>query len=172
MPGGVPVFFIALTHQHAMMIADDYKLFGFGLNNGKVLGVGDSVVRYTPTPVLDNNVVFAARPFAHVAITPYVAIACATDGAVFTWGSGSTAARGTADVGDYPQVVSFGSTATFVAAGGSSASDSRTLIVTFDGKVFTMGDNNNGMFVFEFILTKNRSIVHRRPCCKVITNSY
>jgi alpha-tubulin suppressor-like RCC1 family protein len=148
MPGSLGVKFIALTYRHAMLIGNDGQLYGFGFNDANALGVGDSSIRYTPTLVVDNNNSFRNKTFAHVAVSPGMGIACTTDGSLYTWGYGGTDARGTLDPGDFPLFILFpGKNVTYVAAAGSGA-NTKSIMITSDGKVFTMGNNNGGTVCF------------------------
>ncbi len=162
LPLGTTIAYITVTHENAMMIGSDGKLYGFGRNDGeylllvfnivgKVLGVGDAAVRYNITAA--DTTEAGNRVFTQVSISTVHGLAYATDGSLFTWGS-DYAARGRFDVtGDYPSMINMGGKTVVYVSAGYRTGGGNSLVVTSDGKVHAFGNNQDGLNSF-VILTK------------------
>lgn len=128
----VPIVDVAAGALHALALAADGRVFGWGDNGQAQLGVGDFVRRDSPVETLATGIVQLAAGRTHN-------LALNTNGDVLSWGSSAFGKLGRVGAATSPGVVPLPAGVIAVSAG-----DNHSLALTATGEVYGWGDNQHG----------------------------
>lgn len=128
---------VAAGGDHSLALAEDGRVFAWGLNDVGQLGLGDTVTRLSPVAVAGlSDVVAIAAGGAH-------ALALQRDGRLFAWGLNASGQLGNGDNADRLRPAAVAGLSTFVLRE-IAAGTAHSLARLADGRVFAWGAGSFG----------------------------
>jgi alpha-tubulin suppressor-like RCC1 family protein len=128
-----------------MLLSSDGMLFTFGKNSVGQIGDGSTTDKLNPVSVVDGYNIIQGRTFSFIHMSLVHAIAITTNGSILTWGSNQGPGIGRYGNNLYPGKMddpsNVATNRVFVGVAGGLGF---TIMLTNDGKVFGVGDNQYG----------------------------
>ena len=139
---------VIIGYYHSLAITSEGRIFTWGSNIYAGIGDGTTIDRNLPIEITSNFSLNASETITEVSLGGYHSIVITSEGRVFTWGYNANGqlGDGTTTNRNLPTEITSnfdlntGETISEVSLGGFCSS-----AITFEGRVFTWGSNNNGV---------------------------